>query len=287
MTRSTSSLLVLFGVFCICFQPGTVRGAIDGTGDIDPANPDTWDTNTTGYIGKMADGTLTVDDDSDLLSDSVYVGYESGVTGEASVDGAGSTWTNSGYDFNVGHEGSGTLNITNGGAISSEWGGVIGYVAGSTGIVNVNGAGSTWTNSGLLFVGYEGSGALNITGGGVVNNEWIFIGDSSGSTGEVTVDGGGSTLTNSGFCIVGYHGSGTLNITNSGLVTVEGNTSTSYGSESSCTINFVNGTLETGGLLVDPDDLTGTGTINTHGLVSDIDLVFDTTHGLTQTINIV
>ena len=34
------------------------------------------------------------------------------------------------------------------------------------------------------------------------------------------------------------------------------------------------------------DDLSGTGTINTHGLVSDIDLVFDAAYGLNQTLNI-
>ena len=42
--------------------------------------------------------------------------------------------------------------------------------AGSQGAVTVTGAGSSWTNSGLLSVGTNGTGALTIANGGVVSN---------------------------------------------------------------------------------------------------------------------
>ena len=48
--------------------------------------------------------------------------------------------------------------------------GYIGTVSGSTGVVTVAGTGSTWTNSGDLYVGNSGNGTLNITGGGAVSN---------------------------------------------------------------------------------------------------------------------
>ena len=45
----------------------------------------------------------------------------------------------------------------------------IGYGTGSAGVVTVDGFGSTWSNSGNLYVGYSGSGMLSITNGGSVS----------------------------------------------------------------------------------------------------------------------
>ena len=52
------------------------------------------------------------------------------------------------------------------------------------------------------------------------------------------------------------------------------------------TINFAagGGTLTTQCLYASPAQLTGTGTINANGLVSNVNLVFDSTHGLSQTV---
>ena len=46
------------------------------------------------------------------------LGFDAGATGAATVDGAGSTWTNS-CDLYVGDSGDGTLTIRNGGAVSN------------------------------------------------------------------------------------------------------------------------------------------------------------------------
>src|SRR5437899_3289113 len=73
-----------------------------------------------------------------------FIGDFSGATGAVTVDGAGSTWTNS-ADLDVGAYGSGTLTIRNGGAVSNVYG-FIGYDSSATGFVTVDGAGSTWTN---------------------------------------------------------------------------------------------------------------------------------------------
>lgn len=130
------------------------------------------------------------------------------------IENAGSTWTNS-SDLAVGDFGTGTLAISNGGAVSNDKA-YVGKSAGSTGIVIV--VDSTWTNSGSLIVGDSGKGALQITQGGAVSNSWATVGANAGSTGMVFVDGAGSTWSNSSNLGVGDLGTGTLSITNGGVV---------------------------------------------------------------------
>ena len=81
------------------------------------------------------------------------------------------------------------------------------------------------------------------------------------------------------------YGSGTLSITNGGSVSVAGPTSVGTYTGASGTINFGTngGTLTTQSLLASPTQLTGTGTINTCGLVSNVNLKLDLAHGLMQT----
>jgi len=144
---------------------------------------------------------------------------------------------------------------------------------------SVDGAGSTW-DSGELIVGYDGDGVLNITNGGIVNSDMIRISELSGN-GEVTVDGAASKLNSNWGLLIGIYGdSATLNINNGGEVQSAGNTYVGGVG----TINFDGGTLNTDGLEAAVVDLTGTGTINTHGLVSDVDLVFDSPASLNQTL---
>ena len=202
-----------------------MRADITPTGDVSPSSPSSWSSSTTGYIGNTASGTLTVNGGSDLLSGLAYIGYASTAAGVVTVDGAGSTWTNSGADFGVGRMGSGTLWITNGGSISSTGGynynTYIAYGPGSTGMVTVSGTGSMWNNL-SLDVGQFGGGTLSIANGGSVISRDGFsagsnIGLYSGSTGVVTVDGANSTWA-TGPLTVGSRGGGTLSITNGGTV---------------------------------------------------------------------
>ena len=309
---STAFLIGL--AFC-----GIASADINTTGDVTP-DPATTTANDDLYVGYTADGSMTIDLASGVINDRGYLGYDTGVTGTATVTGAGSTW-NSSY-LNVGYSGSGTLNITDGGAVSSAdasigngtvtvtgpgstWtntgtldvggsngtlnitnggavsNGQLAYIGigfSSTGTVTVDGTGSTW-NSGRLFVGGS-NGTLNITNGGAVSNDIAYVGLTSVSMATVTVNGSGSTWTNTDDLNVS---GGTLNITDGGAVTTGGSTSvTYYPSSSSGTINFDNGTLTTSALIAAGAGLTGTGTINATSLISDVDLVFDSTHGLIQ-----
>ena len=116
MTTRTVVLMISVGLCTPMAQAGIIA-----TGDVRPADPATWTTSTYAYIGEFEAGSVTVDDDSDLVSANSYLGYYSGSTGVVTVSGVGSTWTNSGYLY-VGRYPDGTLDITNGGAVNSTYG---------------------------------------------------------------------------------------------------------------------------------------------------------------------
>ncbi len=172
------------------------------------------------HIGEQGRGTLSITDGGSVSSVYVYIGYEAGFAGAAAVSGAGSTW-DSPY-LGVGYKGHGTLEITDGGAVNCVGGGAVGYSLGSTGAATVSGPGSTWTNSGPLAIGPYGSGALDITNGGVVSSTIGYIGYDHGSAGMVTVSGADSAWSNSGDLSIGQNGVGDLVIDNGGLVSVGG-----------------------------------------------------------------
>jgi T5SS/PEP-CTERM-associated repeat protein len=175
------------------------------------------------------------------------------------VDGAGSTWTNSSF-FQVGANGTGVLNVLNGGAVSNKSGSV-GTSVGSDGRVTVDGAGSTWTNLQSFKVGANGAGVLNVLNGGAVSNTAGYVGYAVGSNGTVTVDGAGSTWTNSSFLMVGSNGTGALNVLNGGAVSnTFGYVGRYVGSDGTVIVDGAGSTwTNSGSLLV---GVNGTGTLN-------------------------
>ena len=234
--------------------------------------------------GLGGNGTLNVTNGGAVSNSGVaYLGYSSGSTGSATVSGSKSTWTNG--PINVGISGSGTLSVSGGGAVSSGSGSIAGS-SGSTSVATVDGVGSTWSNNGSLVVGNSGSGTLSVTNGGAVSSIGGSIGDSSGSTSVATVDGAGSTWTSGSDLYVGNSGSGTLNVTSGGAVSVAGTTYLGFGAGSAGAINFGpnGGTLTTASLAASPSQLTGAGTINARGLVSDVNLLFNSAASLKQTL---
>ena len=217
----------------------TVNGA-DSNG-----NPSTWANEFGLTVGESGEGTLNISEGGSVSNTSVSIGEGTNGVGTVTVDGTDtngnpSTWTTVSLD--VGQSGNGTMDITNGGMVSSSGFGVIAGGADSISTVTVDGTGaagnpSTWSSSSSLRVGDAGDGTLNITAGGQVSNTQGFIGDDPNSTGMVTVDGtdlndNASTWTNSGSIGVGNGGDGTLNITAGGQVS---NTQGTIGSGSNST----------------------------------------------------
>lgn len=187
-------------------------------GNIDTTAPNATEVGAPGaqvpglLVGNFGSGTLTIQNGGTLSSGAVTLGNNTGSIGIVTLDGAASSWTNSGIVF-VGRSGTGTLTIRNGGKLNSSgvstiFGGILGDASGSSGAVTVDGAQSSWTNFALLAVGGSGTGSLTISNGGAVSSVRTFVGLNSGSSGNATVDGIGSTWTASGglfeFFTVGY-----------------------------------------------------------------------------------
>jgi T5SS/PEP-CTERM-associated repeat protein/YVTN family beta-propeller protein len=160
---------------------------------------------------------------SGAAAQSILLGFDVSDLGNLSTSGSGALTVSA--DLAVGYGGSGMLSITNGADVS-DVSGEVGYTihseTGVHGTATVDGAGSTWTHSFELYVGY-GTGTLTITNGGSVSDQFGYLGyfpEFPGhSTGTVTVDGTGSTWTNGADLSVGRSGTGVLNITNGGVVT--------------------------------------------------------------------
>jgi T5SS/PEP-CTERM-associated repeat protein len=178
-----------------------------------------WNSGTLG-VGYKQEGSLTVSDGVEVLTEFGHLGYRSGSTGTATVTGAGSKWTNS-ISLTVGEGGgSGTLTIEGGGQVTTVEG-FLGRGNASTcsGTATVTGVGSQWTNSDSFFVGYTHGGTLTIEAGGQVSNTTGYLGRDSDSTGTAAVTGVSSKWTSDGYLYVGYDGSGSLTISGGGLVT--------------------------------------------------------------------
>ena len=139
--------------------------------------------------------------------------------GAVIVDGLGSS-LQIGESYTSAIVGHGTLEIRNGGQVSSQgWADRQLPFQQTIGIVTVDGLGSSWANtSSLTIQGNAGAATLQVTGGGSVSNTQGFIGNSGGTNGEATVDGTGSQWINSGNLSVGSSGNGLLSVTNGGLV---------------------------------------------------------------------
>jgi T5SS/PEP-CTERM-associated repeat protein len=128
----------------------------------------------------------------------------------------------------VGYTAAGTLQV-NGTSVLDRNEGYIGYNAAATGTATITGSGAKWTFSfpnESLYVGYSGTGTLNIQAGGqVIGGTYpspgsMYVAYNLGSTGTVTVTGAGSSWTNPYEPInVGYSGNGTLDIEPGGQVT--------------------------------------------------------------------
>ena len=225
-----------------------------------------------GFLGP-AFGSLTVQNGGTVTNTEGNIGYASGATGTATVSGAGATWTNS-ADLYIGRNGTGTLSIGTGGTVSN----VVGRIGGcdncstsASGTVTVNGAGSTWTNSAGMVVGYSGTGQLTISGGGQVNTAATggFVGLLQGSTGTTTVTGAGSSWNISDPLVVGSSGSGTLNVQNGGTVTsTSGNIALNAGSSGAVSVTGAGSAWTTTGNLNVGGAGTGTLTVGGGGAVT-------------------
>ncbi len=171
-------------------------------------------------VGYDAPGTLIVNNAGTVYSNTCYLGYTATGNGMVTVDGAGTTWSNAG--LYIGNDGVGALNVLNGATASSSWCAVGANGTGS-GTVTVDGPGSNFfANANGFYVGFAGTGTLNVLNGGTVVSGMFsltFLGGDYSGVGTATVDGAGSTWTDSGELVIGGWGTGVLSVRNGGKLT--------------------------------------------------------------------
>lgn len=228
------------------------------------------------YVGKDHNATLIVESGGTISGTGGNIGgnigYNAGSNGTVTVTGTGSAWANpTGQDMDVGANGTGTLNILNGGTVSNQ-NGTVAHFVGSTGTVTVTGAGSTWTNANELVVGWSGRGEMTVSDGGrVTANSNGFIGARDGGSGQVTVTGSRSTWDIGSQLVIGFGAStGELLVENGGtVINTSGRIGLSANSVGTVTVTGSGSTLtDNGPILRVGYDGTGTLTVANGGQVT-------------------
>ena len=176
-------------------------------------------------------------------------------------------------DLIVGDTTVGSMEINTGSWVQNT-DGYIGRNPTASGTVTITGEGmffgSRWWNNDYLYVGYSGTGVLNISAGGHVRSTDGIIGTMAGSSGSVTVSGSGAQFTSlfeSDNIYVGYEGEGELLVSDGGNVVTSLSSFIGYQPGSVGYVD-VNGTdslwQTTGGLYVGggADSAGGTGSLS-------------------------
>ena len=178
------------------------------------------------FVGSNSSGELMEVSSDTVVYDNTYVGYGINASNNIlTIQNYGTQFSNN-NEFYIGYSGkSNGLNVISGGQIAIVGGAYIGFGAGSTGNqVIVSDGGTTWTNTGDLYVGYDGAvNSLLVSNGAAVNVGGsvggLVIGGGAGSTNnQVLGDGTGSSLGRDMGLTIGAAGSGTLTLARGGGV---------------------------------------------------------------------
>ncbi len=178
-----------------------------------------------GTVTVQAGGALEVD------SDIIRVGDAQGSTGTLIFDGTGGTPTltftpGSSGQLLIGDAGTGNFKVQGGAQISNTSSVVIGNQSSALGYASVAGANSSWTITGNLIIGENGTGSLSIADGDTVtvqqgsgpNANGIELGENDGSTGTITVSDAGSSVTTP-LLVIGDSGVGEFTVQNGATLT--------------------------------------------------------------------
>lgn len=203
---------------------GTVGGVPGGTYIVPAGSNVTLSTATALadlVVGQNANSTGLMTISGQMLLANMIIGFNAGSSGVVQVNGGTITSTYALSQYYIGFSGQGTLSITNGGSVTSIYNTIVGYQPGSEGTLNVDGAGSSFSNAGFFVVGANGIGHMNVTNGGLVIDPAGTIQIGGNNAGDATVSGTGSRLVASSYIGVGVGpgGVGTLTITNGGAAT--------------------------------------------------------------------
>lgn len=173
------------------------------------------------YVGDVGGGSLRVHTGGAVTSESGYVATRTGSSSSVTVDGGGSTWTVA-KALVVGYESGteGDVSVSAGAGIRA--GQIrLGYLAGSFGIMTVDGDDSNVSvrvdnnlaYSGYMDIGYDGDGSVSVFNGASLDAYRLYAGTRAGSSGTLYVNGTGSHVEISDTLVIGYDGGGKVDVT--------------------------------------------------------------------------
>lgn len=132
-------------------------------------------------------------------------------------------WVVDGFRGNLSDNG--TLNVLTENGVSGSvlaFSTIVGTGMTNTGIVNVSGPGAHLDNSSFMVLGVNGSGYMQVTGGGRVTNASTGqMGVNVGSTGFAHINGSGSQWNSNAELLIGQAGKGTLQLSDGGQITAK------------------------------------------------------------------
>jgi fibronectin-binding autotransporter adhesin len=216
-------------VLVMASAPNALAQSVTSTGEIVTSSPppgtQSWTVSDQLNVGEFNDGTLTIDGGGTVTSTSTIdgfsaiIGTKAGAHGTVTVQGAGSTWTNS-SGLVVGYTGAGTLNINSGGKVTAG-DTTLGIDDTGDGHLTVDGHGSSFESTGQISLGGWGQAHLQISDGGHVSSVSGIVGNTSPGVGDahVVVTGIGSTWANSQVLTIGGFSIGEMTIQAGGSVT--------------------------------------------------------------------
>jgi outer membrane autotransporter protein len=257
------------------FGPGTGTMLIDGAGS-------KWIAQSGIRVGEGTGGALTVSNGGALdISGASLLSVGTGAGGNGVLNINNGSVVNAAAALRLGYNGAtGTVNITNGGTLSTSVTGATDNNIGdgtsgtaATGEVNISGAGSSWTigSDGELSIGrLAGSeGTLNIRDGGKLtfqNDSAISVGF-QGGTGNVLVTGTGSTIDSSGgFAVANTAGSkGKVEVINGGLITADHGVVVGREAGAEAELTIANGGTVTAGTAANIAEAGAKGTVHVTG----------------------
>ncbi len=250
-----------------------------------------WTSSNPLYVGIYGEATLSVEAGGRVDTAGAVIGRHS--KSSATVTGSGSSWSTGalvvgGDAADPGTDGTGTLTVAAGGAVTSTTA-RLGDVVGSTGTATVTGAGSRWTLSDRIGVGTSGTGDLTVSNGGRLASAGGIVGWEATATGTATVTGSGSTWTNTGVLFVGNLGDGTLNVSAGGVVTsTDGYVGTENGSTSTATISGAGSAWTMSGdfLAGHNTGSSGTVTVSAGGSLSSLQVILGDLAGSTGAMTV-
>lgn len=198
----------------------------EGTGTVNVEGEGSILTTELFEVGNYGTGSLNITDKSTVTSSIVaIVGYHAGSNGQVVVE-KGGNWLiqndDSTIEFQIGNQGTGETTIREGGLITAE-DTIIGGNPSGVGTLNVQDPDSAITLR-RLYTGYYGTGEVNISNSGLINNKnFGLVGVGEGSHGVVNVtDSGHWNFLGTGeafrYIYVGDAGNGELNVSTGGKV---------------------------------------------------------------------